>query len=256
MAYSYKRKISRDLILSLLCSVTAVLIFVTIINYIIISNNEKRIFSEKTNEYIEYLQESLVQPIWSYDDISIRYICTSILKNDAIVSLKITNPLGEKLYEGHKQGNAESIERTGSVTREGKLIGSIEMAVTPRSYQEMTRYLFWASILTILAALAVIVGVTHIILKSFLGKPLQYLHARIDRIAGGDYDYDPLTYKQVEIESILSKFNDMAIKIQARENSLSDLNARLREEISEREHSEQELRVSEERFRTYFEHSL
>jgi PAS domain S-box-containing protein len=256
MAFSYQRKISSDLVLSLICSVITVLILVTIVNYIMISNNEKRIFGEKTNEYIEYLQQSLVQPIWSYDDISIRYICTSILKNDAIVKLKVTNPLGEKLYEGHKPGYTELTARTGLVTREGELLGSIEMALTPRPYQEMTRYLFWASILTILSALVVVVCVTHIILKSFLGRPLQYLHARIDRIANGDYGYDPKTYKQMEIESILSKFNEMAMKIEARENSLADLNVRLKAEILERERSEQELRASEERFRTYFEHSL
>jgi PAS domain S-box-containing protein len=244
------------LILSLICAITAVLILITGINYIIISNNEKRVFTQKTNEYIEYLQESLVQPIWSYDDISIRYICTSILKNDAIVELKVTNPAGEILYEGHKPGHPELTVRTGSVIREGILIGSIEMGLTPRLYQEMTRYLFRASILTILAALAVVVCVTHIILRSFLGRPLQYLHARIDRIANGDYGYDPQTSRQVEIEEILSKFNKMATKIEARENSLADLNERLRAEIMEREHSEQELRASEERFRTYFDHSL
>ena len=71
MFYSNRRKISTDLILSLICAITAVLILITGINYIIISNNEKRVFTQKTNEYIEYLQESLVQPIWSYDDISI-----------------------------------------------------------------------------------------------------------------------------------------------------------------------------------------
>ena len=191
-----------------------------------------------------------------YDDISIRYICTSILKNDAIVELKVTNPAGEILYEGHKPGHPELTVRTGSVIREGILIGSIEMGLTPKPYQEMTRYLFRASILTILAALAVVVCVTHIILRSFLGKPLQYLHARIDRIANGDYGYDPRTSRQVEIEEILSKFNEMAMRIEARENSLADLNARLRAEIVEREHSEQELRASEERFRTYFDHSL
>jgi PAS domain S-box-containing protein len=256
MAFAYQRKISSDLVLSLIGSVTTVLILVTIINYIMISNNEKRIFVERANEYMEYLQESLVQPIWSYDDISTKYICASILKNDAIVKLTITSPMGEKLYEGHKQGYTGLTARTGSLTRDGELLGSIEMGLTPRPYQEMTRYLFRASILTILAALVVVVCVTHIILKSFLGRPLQYLHARIDRIANGDYGFDPKTYEQMEIESILSKFNEMATKIEARENSLADLNVRLRAEILEREHSEQELRTSEERFRTYFEHSL
>jgi len=200
-----------------------------------ISNNEKRIFQGKADEYIEYLQQSLVQPLWAYDDITVRHICTSIFKNDAIVRLKVTNPLGENLFEENKQGYTELMERTGSVTREGRLLGTIEMALTPRRYQEMTRYLFSASLLTILAALTVVVGVTHMILKSFLGRPLQYLLERIDRIANGYYGYDPKTYKQVEIESIISKFNEMAMKIEARENSLAALNVRLRAEILERE---------------------
>lgn len=226
--FASQRKISRDLILSLMCSMTAVLVVVMIINYGMITHNENRIFQQKAYEYVEYLQESLVQPIWAFDDITVRYICASIFKNDPIVRLKVTNQKGESLFDERKQGYRDLVARTGTVVREGILLGSIEIALTPRPYEEMTQYLLKASILTILAALAVIVCVTQIILRSFLSKPLQYLHERIDRIAEGDYGYDSRAYKQMEIESIISKFDEMAMKIEAREKSLEDLNTRLR----------------------------
>jgi PAS domain S-box-containing protein len=185
--------------------------------------------------------------VFATNDITVRHICTSMVKNDAIVRLKVTTSLGESLFEENKQGYTELMARTGSITREDRLLGTIEMALTPKRYQEMTRYLFRASILTILAALAVVAGVTHMILKSFLGRSLQYLHEGIDRIANGYYGYDPKTYKQMEIESIISKFNEMAIKIEARESSLAALNVRLRAEILDGENSEQELRAAHQR---------
>ena len=251
-----QRKISRDLILSLLASVTIVLILIISINYYILYNNEKRIFQEKADQYISYLQESLIHPIWVFDDMMIRHICTSILKNDPVVKLKVTDPLGETIFEEEKGGYTGLLMRTGSVSREGQHLGGIEITLTTRPYEEMTRYLFWASILTIMVTLGVMVGVTHIILKAFLGKPLQSLQARIDRLAKGDYGVGSEPTRQVEIEAIISKFNEMALKVQSRESSLAELNVKLREEIRERERSEQDLRASEERFRTYFEHSL
>ena len=251
-----QRKISRDLILSLLASVTIVLILLITLNYYIFVNNEKRIFQEKADQYLTYLQESLVQPIWAFDDTMIKHICTSILRNDPVVKLKVTDPQGARLFEEEKHGHTGLLVRTGSVIREGQHLGGIEITLTVRPYEEMTHYLFWASILTILVALGVMVGVTHVILKAFLGRPLESLQSRIDRLAEGDYGVDIQTTRPVEIEAIISKFNDMALKVQSREVSLAELNAKLREEIRERERSEQELRASEERFRTYFEHSL
>ncbi len=251
-----QRKISRDLILSLAASMATVFIILISVIYLFLSKNEKRIFEEKAHEYIDYLQESLVQPIWAFDDTTVKHICTSIFKNDPIVGLKVTDHQGGRLFEEKKDGHHDLLVRTGSISREGHHLGTVEVALTTRPYEEVTRYLFWGSILTILLALAVMAGVTHISLKVFLGRPLQSLQARIDRLAEGDYEFDPKPIRQVEIQAIISKFNEMARKVQSREVSLAELNAKLQEEIRERERSEQELRASEERFRTYFEHSL
>jgi len=251
-----QRKISRDLILSLVASMTTVFILLISVIYLFLSKNEKRIFEEKAHEYIDYLQESLVQPMWAFDDTTVRHICTSIFKNDPIVGLKVTDHQGERLFEEKKDGHHDLLVRTGSISREGHHLGTVEVALTTRPYEEVTRYLFWGSILAILLALAVMAGVTRISLKVFLGSPLQSLQVRIDRLAEGDYEFDPKPIRQVEIQAIISKFNEMARKVQSREVSLAELNAKLQEEIRERERSEQELGASEERFRTYFGHSL
>ena len=71
----------------------------------------------------------------------------------------------------------------------------------------------------------------------------------MDRIAEGDYEYKTRRYDQKEIETIISKFNDMAQKVENREKSLADVNARLNEEIGERKQTEKALAASEKRFR-------
>jgi PAS domain S-box-containing protein len=85
--------------------------------------------------------------------------------------------------------------------------------------------------------------------KRLIKKPLQEFSERIDSIAKGDYTIDTQTI-YVELQGVMERFNQMAVKVKHREESLVEANKRLTSEIEERKKMERLLRESEERYRS------
>ena len=247
--FKSRRTISGDLIFSLVIVVTITSIFITSLNFWIISSKAKRIFESKANEYLHYLKDSLELPIWTFDEQTVEKICDSFFKNDTIAQLRVKNYLGNMLFEKDKDDDTKLVKKTGQVIHNGNVLGSIEIALTLRHYKENNFQLFKSGMINILATIIVIIFATKILLKLFITKPFDYLNDRINRIAEGDYEYGIKKYRQREIETIISKFNEMAEKVRNREQSLSEINTKLEREIEEREEAEEALSRSEEKYR-------
>ncbi len=243
------RTISRDLVISLVLAVTIVSILTISLNYRVISGKAEQQNKQKAVEYLAYLQDSLELPLWNVDEEGVEKIVNSFIKNELVAKLKIKDSEGNVWFERLKN-EPELLENSGKVTYEGQVVGHIEIGLTPRIYKENNLHLLISSITTLLFVVAVLIGVTGFLLRVFLIKPLDYLNNRIGRIANGDYEYKTKRYHQREIETIISKFNDMADRVQSREKSLSEINIKLKQEIDDRKEAEEALRESEDKFKT------
>jgi methyl-accepting chemotaxis protein len=188
-------------------------------------------------------------PIWTFDEHTVGKICNSFFENEIVAQLRVKNYLGETLFDNSKYDDSELVEKLGKIIHDGNDIGSIEIALTLQLYKENNLQLLKSSMISMLVTILMIIGVTTILLKLFLRNPLDYLYDRIDRIAEGDYEYKTQKYNQREIETIISKFNDMAERVQNREKSLSEINVRLKREIDERKSTEEAFLESEDRYR-------
>lgn len=242
------RTISRDLVISLVFAVTVVSVLTISLNFWVLSKKAEQENKQKAVEYLAYLKDSLELPLWNIDEEGVNKIGNSFIKNELVAKLKIKDPAGNVRFE-RLRNETGLLENSGSVTHEGQVIGSIEIGLTPRFYKRNNRHLLISSLITLLVVIAVLIGVTGFLLKVFLKNPFDYLNDRIDRIAEGDYEYITQKYNQKEIETIISKFNDMAKKVENREKSLADINVLLKKEVAEHMQTEEALRESEKLYR-------
>jgi PAS domain S-box-containing protein len=242
------RTISRDLIISLVLAVTVVSILTIFINFLVLSRKAEQENKRKALEYLDFLKDSLELPLWNVDEEGVNKIGHSFIKNELVAKLIIKDSEGKVWFE-RLSNEPELLENSGKVIHQGQVIGVVELGLTPKFYKINNRRLLISSLITLLFVIAVLIGVAGFLLKVFLKNPFNYLIDRMDRIAEGDYEYKTRRYDQKEIETIISKFNDMAQKVENREKSLADVNARLNEEIGERKQTEKALAASEKRFR-------
>jgi signal transduction histidine kinase len=187
----------------------------------------KKRLQAKAHEYLTLLARTLETAIWDMDEQAIRNIGMSYAQNDVIAALTITDDAGEVLYHTAKEYEGDTITRSGNITHQEEVIGSVAIVATAQWYTEASRYALWTSIVTAGAVLFTLVFMTGFFLRTFLQRPLALLIRGSENLAGGDYDYrfDDLKYREMNILAL--KFHQMATQIEERETQLIETHREL-----------------------------
>jgi PAS domain S-box-containing protein len=210
--------------------------------YWLLTQQTRREHEGKSQEYLAYLQQSLEMPLWNVDTEAIRKISESFVKNEQVARLHITDESGSVIFAYDAPNAAEFIERAADVRYGVETIGHIALGVSTHMIKKNNRQLLWTSVTNMLVVLAVLVGVTGMLVRVILKKPLNQLIEGIEQAARGDYDYQFKPARQKEIATIIDKFQVMARHIKHRETTLTQINAQLGHEITERRSAETALR--------------
>ncbi len=245
------RTISRDLTVSLLVIVILVITLVTLLNYWFVTRNEEARLKRKADEYMGYLVESLEFPLWSINDKNVFKIAESYFNNDLVAKLTIIERYRDRvLFDKKKENESELIHRSASIQHHGKIIGRIELSLSPRLYKERTRQILWSSLLMALVIILSMITMTRLLFRLLLRKPFDLLIANIDKIAEGKYSMELSEQNYRELNQVLKKFKKMETKIRNREQSLTQVNNRLEQEIQEKNAAEIALKTSEEQLQS------
>ena len=144
------RAISKDLTISLVAVVVIVSILFSSLTYFIVSKKAKFQLDEKADDYISYLVDSLEMPLWNIDEEGVIKVGESYINNELVARLRITESIDNVIFDRTKEDKRNLINRSGEVTHNNKIVGHIELALTPRIYMENNRKLLWSSLITML----------------------------------------------------------------------------------------------------------
>ncbi len=247
------RRLSRDLtavVVALVLVASAVAISAL---YLYSTWTEQHKLAHRADEKLAYLQHSLVQPLWSMDNIAIAKLCLAFAQDQELARILVQDDTGEVIFAQPAIPGQEMLVRRATIKYRGQVIGLVEIGMDPALYQQDNQRALLTAGLTVLAVVVMLLALTSGLAHRLLARFLDDLQGSIERISGGDYELRKDKIRYQEMERIVERFNHMAARVKRREDSLTVANQQLQDEIAERQRAEEALAQSEQRYRQLFD---
>ncbi|MCU7496335.1 MAG: PAS domain S-box protein [Ignavibacteria bacterium] len=204
--------------------------------------NETKIMQELR---FKRLENSLVEPVWSYDELSTRRIISFDETNKDIVAIIVRKEDGEVFEAVARNGNAafDSISEKGirrlpardyinvmkdKIRRGEDTIGFVEVYFSEEAVQNEIQNIIMRIILqTLVIALVIIVSV-FFTLRRVIGRPIGELSRRMEEISEGNYMLKLKGRSEDEIGRLINSFNRMIDKLEKQRSELMDSEVKYR----------------------------
>jgi PAS domain S-box-containing protein len=126
-------------------------------------------------------------PLWTYDQETIENIGNIYSNNEDIAMLTIVDSLGQTLFHMEKPDQRDSVHKKRTVMFEGKVAGTVDMALSSKKYRNAMKQLLLSGLMTMGINLTVLIIVTGFLLRLFLKNPLNLLSDIVDSYSAGNY---------------------------------------------------------------------
>lgn len=218
--------IATRLTLSLMAMVMFVVLFPIGWSYLETDRQARHTLVAKADETINYLSKILVAPLWDFDNTVVQAIGTTLIQNDLVVQLRITDSTGKAVYAVTKKSDADVIVRTCTIEYQGYIVGNVTLAISTHAYQQSKRTLLRTILLITIFVLGALVVGTGGLMRLFLQRPLADLHAIIRAHAAGNYDEPDMLLPYQEFQPFGQVLACMGVKIESQFNELQAAEAR------------------------------
>jgi PAS domain S-box-containing protein len=182
---SSRRSISKDLTIGLILVVMLVSTIGLMTAYLISSSKAEAELKAKADEYILFLKNTLILPIWNYDFDTIDAVCRTYLQNDLITGIYVADHRGQIEVDLAKEEIEPSTVRSATLRHHDIPIATVKLSLAPGYLTKFSRQLFWSFALTILINLAILLIMTGFMLRMALKRPLDRLNLIVDEYAEG-----------------------------------------------------------------------
>ncbi|MBG0789196.1 MAG: response regulator [Desulfovibrionaceae bacterium] len=238
MSLSQQSTKKKSLVHFLTASLTAVLFLssltISSVVFLVLYQRSASQFEERSDEALIQLSNSLESYLWHMEEGSVISLCETFSRLDVVGYIKVSDHRGNTIYE-HGEVGGDTIIKEATVRYEDVDVGTIELGLTPATFREKVFETTWVSLLSLLSVILILGVFTKLVLDRTLRTPLGHLIDRIEAMARGRYAGDDGEEPYAEMQVILSKFNEMARQVRSRED---------------------ELRISEQKYRSLFETSI
>jgi len=181
------RSISKDLTLGLILIVLIVSSIALLTAYYVSQKKATTELQAKADEYVAFIKDTLVPPLWDYDFETINAVCRTYLQNDLITGIQVSDRRGRLNISMVKENAPASFMRTVELTRLDIPIGRVAISMTHGYQSRFNRQLFGTFTFTILINLATLAVLTGLMLRMSLKRPLDRLNKVVDSYAAGEY---------------------------------------------------------------------
>lgn len=230
-----KRSLVQHLTASLVMVVIASSIAISSMIFFVLYEKSEAQFEQRANEALVHLSNSLESYLWHMEEESVVSLCETFTTIDIVVYIDVADHRGNTIYTYGEIVEGDTILMERNVSYDNIDVGIVRLGLTPAIFKEKVYETTWISLLSLLSVVIVLGIFTKMVLNKNLRRPMGDLIERIDAMSAGKYTEQDQEDNLLEMQRILSKFNDMAGQIRIREN---------------------ELRVSEEKYRRLFETSI
>ena len=207
------RSISFRLTTSIILTVTFVSVMSIFFGYMDAKKKAKKELEKSIERNITAIADILQVPLWTYDQETIEDIGDLYSGNEDIVSLTIIDSLGKTLFRTEKQDTENPVVKTREVVFDGKVAGTVEMALSSKRYREAIRQLLLSGIITMVINLSVLILITGFFLRLFLKNPLSILSDIVGAYASGDYEKPASQLPYIEFQPVVDVIRFMGQKI-------------------------------------------
>ncbi|NNG01573.1 MAG: PAS domain S-box protein [Desulfobacteraceae bacterium] len=208
-----RRSISKDLTIGLILVVMAVSSLALITAYVIASKKAETELQAKADEYIDFLKNTLVLPIWNYDFETIDAVCKTYLQNDLIAGINVSDHRHRINVDVKKQDMHPSTMRSAILVHNNIPIAEVRISLALGYLSKFNRQIFWSFALTILMNLIILLIMTGFILRTVLKRPLDKLNLMVDDYAAGKHPTFSKYISHVEFKSLVQTLDEMGQKI-------------------------------------------
>jgi len=162
----------RRLTISLVLAMTFVVVLVAGGFYFFTASEMEQTFTQKMERTLSYLEGTLAPVLWNYDHDTAVRVAKSVLRDDLIVGLTITDEKNKKVFSAQEQSAGTVVTRTRSVQFRNKSVGRIEVRFSRAPFARTAVDLLLEGLLFWVLAVLSIVVLNNIFIRKFFRGPL------------------------------------------------------------------------------------
>jgi len=206
------RTVSRDLILGLTSTLVIIISMVGALYYAYTASFSEHNLKIYSDQVAREFSQNIALPMFNFNVETVRHIARASLQSETLVGIMVTVD-SMVVFEHLPQTIAGTFNRRRKVVWDGETVGAVNLLFTRAKIEKERES--WIKLLAFILLCVILANAlaTHLILKSFLTRPLDRLSRGIRRIADGDYasPIDPVPHS--DINAIAGEINRMALNL-------------------------------------------
>jgi len=193
----------------------------------------KKFIETQTNQ----LSDTFILQLWLFDLNTTRELCKLFSDAPTVSGLRLLDHNQDVVFEKNPSPNEVTVHINRQLLHEGKkLVGQLDIFFSNTAWEHHRANILLIGILMAFGTMVGTLFFVNILLKRYLSKPLEDLQTDMATLSQGDFQESKIMGQKTEIQNIIDAFNDMATKLQEREEALKN--------------ADKQLRVSEQKYRS------
>ena len=228
------RSLSNSLMIGLVAGIILVSLVSLLLSNVYISDKAESQLALAADRNIKLLCEILEEPLWDYNIAAVKKIGRTFAVNQKIARVRITDDTGTVRYCSEKEDSPGIMNRTADVSREGRSIGRVEIAMNPGYFSRLKHEMLKTSLMVLAVLLLCLPVAAWLMVRFFLQRPLSDLSNMIEAFARGNFNPPEQSAPVREFEPVVTLLRSMGRKI-------SDQMQELQNQLEERRKAEEAL---------------
>ncbi len=208
-------------------------IIVTVTDSYMVYVRNTRMLATRAENTMDKAVETLVQPLWHYDEAFVRTFADILSNDKSLLHLSVFDEQGRGMVRFDRRGHASVREKfrwelERPVLYNGRTIGRIAMAFTNGDVWMMTKQMILSDLAIMFTALFVVVGTSWVLINRQILNPLAVMGTAFRRISAGDYSRRVRLKNKNELSEIADEFNIMVEQVASRDSRVRESETKYR----------------------------